>query len=67
MTLSFPARLRGREEESPLFVLEVSVFMAGSKSTWKLPLEGAFECPIRAGIGICEGVFMAEVLPQILF
>lgn len=65
MTLSFPARLQGREEESPLHVLEVSIFMAGNKSTWKLPLEGAFECPIHAGMG-SEGVFMAEVLPQIL-
>lgn len=58
MPLSFPAGLQGREEESPPFVLEVSMFMAGNKSTWKLPLEGAFECPICAGIGICEGIYV---------
>lgn len=30
--------------------------MAGSKMGWEFPLEGAFECAIRVGIGILEGV-----------
>lgn len=30
--------------------------MAGSEMGWEFPLEGAFECAIRVGIGILEGV-----------
>lgn len=54
MMLNFPASLQGRGGGKPSFILELSKFMARDKITWKLPLEGVFECAIRVGIGILE-------------
>lgn len=54
MMLNFPASLQGRGGGKPSFILELSKFMARDKITWKLPLEGVFECAICVGIGILE-------------
>lgn len=56
MMLNFPASLQRRGGGKPVFILELSKFMAGDKTSWKLPLEGVIECAIRMGIGIFEGI-----------
>lgn len=45
-----------RRRKTPFECWDFSEFVAGSKTGWEFPLEGAFECAIRVGIGILEGV-----------
>lgn len=52
--LSYSAE-KGEEENTVLILGFFSELMSGSKIGWVLPLEGAFGCAIRVGIGVLEG------------
>lgn len=53
----FPSYSAEKGRRKTLFYCrDSSECVAGSKIGWELPLEGAFECGIREGIGILEGI-----------